>query len=167
MTDKERYERVMRQDFPRDFVDDAYLDAWEKVLCGKSCSTTTTACRMPKSGGAKKMANTNNASHSYDDKVAYFKGRVDDVSLTAGQRRYAANRLLSLCRDNKPKVKACPQSSAPIPTSTDKYTDGQKFAYGAGVGFAKAKSGERVPVKPENVESFRKGFERGKRRKKK
>ena len=25
MTDKERYERAMRQDFPRDFVDDDYL----------------------------------------------------------------------------------------------------------------------------------------------
>lgn len=47
-----------------------------------------------------------------------------------------------------------------------KYTDEQNRAYGAGVGYATAKKGGRVPVKDENKESFRKGLEqvRGKKK---
>ena len=108
------------------------------------------------------MAKTNQDTHSYSDKVAYFKGRVDDVRLTAGQRRYAADRLRSLCGDDKSKVKTRTQCSAPVTTSNGKYDDGQTFAWGAGVGYGAAKAGKRVKVKDENKDSFRAGLKRGK-----
>lgn len=110
------------------------------------------------------MAKTNQGSYNKSSKIAYFKNRVDDVNLTAGQRRYAADRLRSLCGDGKSggKTVTCPQCSTPVTTSTGKYDDGQKFAWGAGVGYGAAKAGKRVRVKDENKDSFRAGLKRGK-----
>lgn len=39
------------------------------------------------------------------------------------------------------------------------YTPAQKAAYNAGMGYVYGKAGKRVPVKPENQSSFRKGNE--------
>ena len=41
-----------------------------------------------------------------------------------------------------------------------KYNDAQNRAYGAGIGYASAKAGKRVPVQEENKESFRAGLEK-------
>ena len=112
---------------------------------------TTTACRMPKSGGAKKMAKkygtdkqqaAYNAGYGYGhgkmnkrvqvqpenqaafrdgvsdargklgkpkpqtakiertvaDKIQHYSGRIDDKSLTQGQRNYAVRRLQQLAK---------------------------------------------------------------------
>ena len=45
------------------------------------------------------------------------------------------------------------------------YTDAQKQAYGAGMGYGYAKANKRVPVKPENKESFRAGLDKARGKK--
>lgn len=40
-----------------------------------------------------------------------------------------------------------------------KHTDAQRAAYGAGMAYALAKQGKRVPVKDENKDSFRAGVQ--------
>ena len=42
------------------------------------------------------------------------------------------------------------------------FTTAQRAAYNAGIGYAVAKQGKRVPVKDENKSSFRAGFKKGK-----
>lgn len=61
MTDKQRYERAMRHDYPQDFISD---DEWDFIEAMASCKgdgvknkkVITTASCMPKSGGVKNMA---------------------------------------------------------------------------------------------------------------
>ena len=102
------------------------------------------------------------------ERINYYANRVNDPSLSQGKRNWAAKRLSELTSKSNSGGKSKPSCSVPSGTSnTTKYTDGQKYAYGAGIGFAKAKAGERVDVKPENKQSFREGYDYGKRRKKK
>lgn len=165
MTDKQRYERAMRHDYPQDFIPD---DEWDFIEAMASCKgdgvknkkVTTTASRMPKSGGVKNMAKQNKSDRTVQDKCRYYENRVNDKRLTDGQRRWAQRRLNELCAGGKSK----PAVSAPGGSgNSQKYTDGQKYAFGAGVGYAAGKAGKRVEVKPENRQSFRDGVARGKK----
>ncbi len=162
---EERYSHVMRQDYPKDFIDDEWDFIEALASCGKSSKkTTTTACRMPKSGGVKTMAQKQ--SYSAQDKCDYYSKRVNNPKLSEKQRVYAQNRLNALCGG---KSSVAGKAMATVPsrsTNSSKYNDAQKYAYGAGIGYAAAKSGKRVDVKPENKQSFRDGYGRGQRLKK-
>ncbi len=155
MTDKERYERAMRHDFPKDFAEDdeftaALLD-WSEGNTRHKPNYSNTACRMPKSGGERKMANKQTFSN--EDKCDYYRRRVNDSKLSQKQRDYAQKRLEALCSGKK---------LAPAKLSSSSYTSEERAAYGAGVAYGAAKSGARVSVKDENKDSFRKGVMRGK-----
>lgn len=159
MTDKERYERAMRHDFPNDFVPD---DEWDFIEAMASCrgdgvkNKSITAGRMPKSGGVKNMAKqkTDNQQFSFDDKVKHYSGRVNDPNLTEGQRKHAERRLRQLCGGGRAPKTCAPKSPA-------KLTPQQQNAHMAGIGFGAAKEGGRVPVKPENQPQFRDGVKAG------
>ena len=110
------------------------------------------------------MSKQNRArEYSAQEKCDYYSKRVNDPKLNERQRRYAQQRLNALC-GGKPgkKTVSCPKCNTPVPVSSGKYNDAQKFAYGAGIGYGAAKTGKRVKVKDENKDSFRKGYERGK-----
>ena len=122
MTDKERYERAMRQDFPRDFVDDDYLDALEEVLCGKSCLTTNTACRMPKSGGDKKMSKkygTDKQQAAFNAGYGYGHGKANKRVQVQPENQAAFRDGVNVARSKfgKPKI---PKESQPERTVQDK-----------------------------------------------
>lgn len=101
--------------------------------------------------------------YSAQEKCDWYSKRVNNPKLTERQRRYAQQRLNTLC-GGKPgnKTVSCPNCNTSVSVSSGKYTDAQKFAYGAGVGYCAAKSGKRVDVKDENKDSFRAGYQRGK-----
>lgn len=102
-------------------------------------------------------------SYSAQDKCDYYSKRVNNPKLSEKQRAYAQNRLNALCGG---KRSAPGKATATVPsrsTNSPKYNDAQKYAYGAGIGYAAAKSGKRVDVKPENKQSFRDGYGRGQR----
>ena len=105
-------------------------------------------------------------SYSAQDKCDYYSKRVNNPKLSEKQRVYAQNRLNALC-GGKSSVAGKAMVSVPSrSTNSPKYNDAQKYAYGAGIGYAAAKSGSRVDVKPENRQSFRDGYGRGQRLKK-
>lgn len=96
------------------------------------------------------------------EKCEWYGGRVNDPKLSEKQRSWAKMRLGQLCGGKSAPGKA----TATVPsrsTNSSKYNDAQKYAYGAGIGYAAAKSGKRVDVKPENKQSFRDGYGRGQR----
>lgn len=70
------------------------------------------------------------------DKLKHYGGRVNDKTLTDGQRRWAARRVEQLT--NKLSAPASPSSLPPI---TDRCC-----AESAGIGYGRAKSGQRVAV---------------------
>lgn len=88
-------------------------------------------------------------------KCDYFSRRVNDKSLSQGQRDYAQKRLAALRGGSKTN-----NSSKKYGKS---FTDEQNAAYSAGIGYGAAKNNKRVPIKDENKGSFRAGLERGKR----
>lgn len=159
MTDKKCYERAMRQDFPKDFVSD---DEWDYIESLASCkgdgvkNKSITVCRIPKSGGDKYMArqqqNNDQPVRTVQEKCAYYKKRINDPKLTDGQREFAQRRYNSLSGTNTVSS-----------SNKTKYTDGEKAAYNAGIGYSCGKSGKRVPVRDENKDSFRAGLDRGRR----
>lgn len=109
--------------------------------------------------------NTSDNMRTPAQKCDYYKKRVNDPKLTQGQRDYAARRIFQLCGGSTSnKTVSCPTCKTPVSVPTGKYTDGQKYAYGAGIGYATAKAGARVDCKPENKDSFRKGYEFAKRK---
>lgn len=110
------------------------------------------------------MAKQNDTYYSAQDKCDYYKKRVNDSKLTDSQRKYAQMRLNSLCGGKKSKGKTvtCPTCNTSVPVNSGKYTDAQKFAYGAGIGYGAAKSNKRMPVRDENKDSFRAGYKKGK-----
>lgn len=89
------------------------------------------------------------------EKREHYESRVNDPKLSEGQRKFAQQRLNSLCGGGK--------KFGGKSVKSGNYTDAQKFAYGAGVGYGAAKSNKRVPVKDENKESFRAGYNKGKK----
>ena len=109
--------------------------------------------------------NSSDIVRTAEQKYDHYKKRIDDPKLTQRQRSWAALRvseLSSVIASNK--TVSCPTCKTPVSVPTGKYTDGQKYAYGAGIGYAKAKAGARVDCKPENKDSFRKGYEFAKRK---
>lgn len=99
-----------------------------------------------------------NKSKSVEGKIDYYTKRVNDPNFSDGQRRWAAKRISDLCGEKKP-------ATAPKQierSSRTRYTDAQKHAWSAGLGFGAAKAGKTVPVKDENKDSFRNGLQRGK-----
>lgn len=114
------------------------------------------------------MAKRNNSTYSVADKCDYYKRRVNDSKLTDSQRKYAQMRLNTLCGGKKSKSKTvtCPTCNTSVRVGSDEYTDAQKFAYGAGIGYGAAKSNKRMPVRDENKDSFRAGYKKGKALKK-
>lgn len=160
MTDKERYERAMRQDFPKDFVSD---DEWDFIEAMASCkgdgvkNKSTMACRMPKSGGDKNMARQQvQQEWSVADKIKHYSGRVNDPNLTEGQRSHAQRRLNSLCGGGSSKKQQLKSTQ-----SATSMTAKQNNARMAGIGYGAAKEGGRVPVQPENKDFFRSGVREG------
>lgn len=101
-----------------------------------------------------------NTFHSRDQKIDYFNRRVNDASLTEGQRKYAADRLNSLCGGKSNSVQQTQSncSTSAFQQTKQKFSDAQKYAYGAGIGYSAAKSGKRVSVRDENKDSFRAGY---------
>lgn len=97
------------------------------------------------------MTRQNNTTRTVQDKCNYYAGRVNDPKLSEAQRNYAQRRLNQLCSGGKSN------SSSNVGKT---YTDGQKAAFTAGRVYGMAKSGKRVPVRPENQSSFRAGVER-------
>ena len=149
MTDRERYMRAMRHDFPKDFAeDDPFLLAMEESSdIHARMREKNTAGRMPKSGGDKNMAK-NNQQFSDREKIVYYGERFNDKKLSQKQRDYALKRLNSLCNDGKTN-----KSSSTI---KDKCC-----AESAGFGFGRAKSGQRVVVDVSVQDDFRNGVKRG------
>ena len=92
------------------------------------------------------------------DKIKHYSGRVNDPKLTEGQRKHAQKRLNELCGNNnrksQPQKSTSRKSALPV-------TAQQNNAKMAGIGFGAAKVGARVPVAPENQQSFRAGVEVG------
>ncbi|MDE6294111.1 MAG: hypothetical protein K2L88_05780 [Clostridiales bacterium] len=155
---KKRYELAMRQDFPKDFVSDDEWDFIESMAAAKGDGVknkSITACRMPKSGGVKNMArqqNNNQPARTVQEKCDYYSRRVNDPKLTEGQRNFALRRLNSLCGGS---------SKGQSPKSTKTTTVQQNNARMAGIGYGVAKEGGRVPIQPENRDSFRGGVQEG------
>lgn len=105
-------------------------------------------------------------SYSAQDKCDYYSKRVNNPKLSEQQRAYAQSRLNALCGGKKSASGKATVAAPSRSTNSPKYTDAQKYAYGAGLGYAAGKSGKRVDVKPENKQSFRDGYGRGQRLKK-
>lgn len=99
-----------------------------------------------------------NSQRSVQEKCDYYGRRVNDPKLTKGQRKYAQKRLNELCGNNKRKNQ--PQKAAPRKSSVPA-TAQQNNAKMAGIGFGAARAGARVPVAPENQQSFRDGVQIG------
>lgn len=152
MTKRDRYMQVMRQDYPKDFIPD---DEWDFIEAMASAGKQSNQKR----GGDKRMEVnmakqqlTVQVQHTNAQKIDYFKNRVNDRNLTQSQRNYAQQRLNALCGTSTVNR----NTSKPI----QQYTDAQKYAYGAGIGYATAKKGQQVKIKDENKDSFRKGYKR-------
>lgn len=115
---------------------------------GYLAKVSNTACRVPKSGGDKIMANQN----SVQGKIDYYSKRVNNPKLSERQRQFAARRLKDLCGGNKKRNNKSNQS---------KYTDAQRQSYNAGVAYGLAKTGREMNVSPENQASFKNGVKAG------
>ena len=95
-----------------------------------------------------------NSQHTVEEKIKHYSGRVNDPTLTEGQRKHAAKRLGELCGGGQ-----APQTRAP--KSPAKLTSQQQNAHMAGIGYGAAKAGARVPVQPQNQDDFRDGVKVG------
>lgn len=100
-----------------------------------------------------------NRMFSKTEKQAYYEKRAKDSTLTKGQRKFAQKRLNQL---NKSKSRKSSKNNGKTSTTKTTYTDAQKAAYNAGIGYGAAKANKRVKVKDENKRSFRNGYNKGK-----
>ena len=103
---------------------------------------------------------TDNQQFSVEDKIKHYSGRVNDSKLSEGQRKHAERRLKQLCGGGHAPARTTPPSSARATQAP--LTPQQQNARMAGIGFGTAKEGGRVPVQPENQQSFRDGVQEGK-----
>ena len=104
---------------------------------------------------------TKQQSYSAQDKCDYYAKRANNPKLSEAQRRYAQRRLSALCGGKKSAPAKAAVATPSRSVNSPKHTDAEKYAYGAGIGYAAAKAGKRVDVKPENKQSFRDGLARG------
>lgn len=86
------------------------------------------------------------------DKLKYYSDRVADSTLSSRERGWAKMRINQLSKKLSSSVQV--QPSTPM-------TAQQQNAHNAGIGFGAAKVGARVPVAPENQQSFRDGVRKG------
>ena len=105
---------------------------------------------------ARQQQNNNQPVRTVQDKCDYYGRRVNDPNLTQGQRNFALRRLNSLCGGGKQQPKQSPARKSTLPATAQ-----QNNAKMAGIGFGAAKAGGRVPISPENKQSFRAGIEEG------
>lgn len=102
--------------------------------------------------------NVNNQERTPSDKAKYYAGRVDNVNLTAGQRRWASirlNQLTNTSAGSGQPTKAQAQATT-LPPITDRCC-----AESAVIGYGSAKAGRRVAVDKSVKDSFSNGVKLG------
>lgn len=102
----------------------------------------------------KNQQQVDNSQRTVQEKCDYYSRRVNDPKLTDGQRKFAERRLKSLCGGSSGQIRSTPKST--VQNKRDRQN-----ARLLGVGYGVAKAGGRVPIQPENKQTFRDGVKEG------